>query len=207
MANLSLSAKLSLSHLAVDPLVKDDLSEHGKVDENCCKRIRVEMFTNISLVASYAGIYETNFSETTFNEGRHSMQRSKSSLYDLNLHIWCRPHDNFFRRVLLSYIQVGIVKQPMLTKPNRKKFVFLLLLFVLPFAILNSTRDCIKYAEYMFVGFYPVYRNQENSSLYFSHIKIWLICAFVQLFYFINYSDDQRRVWNISFFLTFLAAS
>ncbi len=41
-----------------------------KVDENCCKRIRVEMFTNISLVASYAGIYYTNLTETTENEGR-----------------------------------------------------------------------------------------------------------------------------------------
>ena len=59
-------------HLPVDPLVQDALSRvHGRVDENCCKRIGVEMFTNISLVASYAGIYETNFSETTFNEGRY----------------------------------------------------------------------------------------------------------------------------------------
>ena len=41
----------------------------GKVDNNCCRKLRVEMFTNISIVASYAGIYYANFSETTKNRG------------------------------------------------------------------------------------------------------------------------------------------
>ncbi len=40
-----------------------------KVDENCCKTLSVKISTNISLVASYAGIYHTNFSETVRNRG------------------------------------------------------------------------------------------------------------------------------------------
>ncbi len=67
--------------LPVDPLVEDALSPvRGKVDENCCKKIGVEMFTNISLVASYAGIYETNFSETTFNEGTYKRHKKLFAL-------------------------------------------------------------------------------------------------------------------------------
>ena len=41
----------------------------GKVDNNCCMKLKVEMFTNISIVTSYAGIYYANFSETTKNRG------------------------------------------------------------------------------------------------------------------------------------------
>ncbi len=45
-------------------------NQQRKVDEKCCRRIRVEMITNISLVASYAGIYSTNLTETIENYGK-----------------------------------------------------------------------------------------------------------------------------------------
>ncbi len=50
--------------------------QHRKVDDNCCRRIRVDMFTNISLVASYAGIYSTNLTETVENYGMCTSNRT-----------------------------------------------------------------------------------------------------------------------------------
>ncbi len=50
--------------------------QHRKVDENCCRRIRVDMFTNISLVASYAGIYSTNLTEVIENYGMSIYHRT-----------------------------------------------------------------------------------------------------------------------------------
>ena len=131
----------------------------GKVDNNCCRKLKVEMFTNISIVASYAGIYYANFSETTKNRGWFIL--FYTTIYGSN------------RVVLLACFPKLYTFSYSVNKFFCAKYMFSLVTqikhnFVLP----------IKYQDifsYFFItGLLPVYRNQANRSLYLAHLEIKL---------------------------------